>query len=985
MFEKDTPTLSGIYLKLNKTGISTTVGPHNENIGGDSYKEDYTTPEDNFISNAVTIKPLKTKKATILLALFLGIFGAHRFYLGQYWRGTFSVLFFWTRIPMIISWIDVVIFAIMSNEKFNAKYNNPFVPAPSAKADQQSCSGCGTPLTFMSKPNFGGGKLKGGGRVCRACFAQIVKVDVGFGMNSSRKYDVARVREVLWGEGAGKLFPDPVYQGDISIPTSRELGDLKAHIESAMQKKPVFQEKIRQQYVHVQRLNKKLENKQRGTGKLLTKQQSVADLQSEVKAAKKSLADLHKQYRKSLANVSIESDQELQEQYQKVKSAYLALLKTEKIWRIISERKPGDPGNMVQLVLERWDVNFAFKGADFILSEYPAFHLEAGRDNSLFIYPGFILQMQKSNEIALIALHELQFRFYREHFIEDKEKVPVDSRKVDPGVDKDGISGSTVVVNHAQSVAEYGALEFYTESGLNIIYHVSNVRLAEQFALEFRQYLSLFASSAASSSAQTKGSSMKPFTYGYYYLLKEFSGSLRTVASKLQNDEVLLTHMDTGHSEYTPAALIASCITYDMVQLYKMLTAHRHLSYYGLEACGLVLTTSQLQPDFHGNLLDNDYEALESAYRQSVYKDVAEQLNTMTFGSLDSFMESAAHKSLLFPAFLKSLDNPVFDEYATMLYRFATIISKADNIVSEEEEKILKKIYQLTHNPAPDKKKHAAHISKGVENESIDDVLSELNSLIGLNAVKSEINTLINFIKVQRAREESGLKSSSLSYHIVFTGNPGTGKTTVARIVSRIYKHLGILTEGQLVETDRSGLVGEYVGHTAVKVNKIVDSALNGILFVDEAYALVGQNKDDFGKEAVATLIKRMEDDRDKLVLILAGYTKEMETFIDTNPGFKSRFNRYITFPDYEPEELFAIFESNCKKLDYHITDPAKVKLKNVFEKAFSARDRSFGNGRFVRNVFEKTLEKQANRIAAVSGLTKEILTTINEEDIAAE
>ena len=175
------------------------------------------------------------------------------------------------------------------------------------------------------------------------------------------------------------------------------------------------------------------------------------------------------------------------------------------------------------------------------------------------------------------------------------------------------------------------------------------------------------------------------------------------------------------------------------------------------------------------------------------------------------------------------------------------------------------------------------------------------------------------FRSVQKAREASGLKSSSISYHIVFTGNPGTGKTTVARIVSQIYKNLGVLTQGQLVETDRSGLVAEYVGQTAVKVNKTVDTAINGVLFIDEAYSLVGQNQDDFGKEAVATLIKRMEDDRDKLIVILAGYTQEMKGFIDTNPGFKSRFNRYIDFTDYTPDELLAIFEGQCKKLEYQI------------------------------------------------------------------
>jgi SpoVK/Ycf46/Vps4 family AAA+-type ATPase len=265
---------------------------------------------------------------------------------------------------------------------------------------------------------------------------------------------------------------------------------------------------------------------------------------------------------------------------------------------------------------------------------------------------------------------------------------------------------------------------------------------------------------------------------------------------------------------------------------------------------------------------------------------------------------------------------------------------------------------------------------------SVETAMQALNELTGLTAVKAEINTLINFIKVQKAREESGLKTTSLSLHIVFTGNPGTGKTTVARIVAQIYKALGVLTQGQLIETDRSGLIAEYVGQTAVKVNTTVNSALNGVLFIDEAYSIVGDKDDSFGKEAVSTLIKRMEDDRKNLIVILAGYTDQMYTFIDTNPGFKSRFNRYIDFSDYTPEELFAIYESMSLKLDFVLTDKAKLKLAQVLSLAYTNRDETFGNGRYVRNLFEKSMEMQANRIAGIGKLTKDLLRTIEEIDI---
>ena len=261
---------------------------------------------------------------------------------------------------------------------------------------------------------------------------------------------------------------------------------------------------------------------------------------------------------------------------------------------------------------------------------------------------------------------------------------------------------------------------------------------------------------------------------------------------------------------------------------------------------------------------------------------------------------------------------------------------------------------------------------------------SELDALVGLSSVKEEIKTLSNFIKIQQKRKEQGLKSSSVSYPCVFTGNPGTGKTTVARIVAQIYKDLGILSKGHLVETDRAGLVAEYVGQTAVKTNKIIDSALDGVLFIDEAYSLIGTGQD-YGKEAIATLLKRMEDDRDRLVVILAGYSKEMQDFINTNPGLQSRFNRYIEFPDYSAEELLQIFEKNIAKFDYKLEKEARVAMAEYFQNAVENKDANFGNARFVRNIFEKTLEKQANRLSTDPDLDTEELTLITKEDLPTE
>ncbi len=261
--------------------------------------------------------------------------------------------------------------------------------------------------------------------------------------------------------------------------------------------------------------------------------------------------------------------------------------------------------------------------------------------------------------------------------------------------------------------------------------------------------------------------------------------------------------------------------------------------------------------------------------------------------------------------------------------------------------------------------------------------IDDLDGLIGLNSVKEEVKTLRNYIIIQQEREKKGLKTTPVSYHCVFTGNPGTGKTTVARIVADVYRSLGVLKKGHLVETDRSGLVADYVGQTATKTNKIIDRALDGVLFIDEAYSLATGGDNDYGKEAIATLLKRMEDNRDRLVVILAGYSDEMKQFIDSNPGLQSRFNRYIHFPDYNADELFQIFEANCKKNDYVMTDEAKTALKSLLEKAVAEKDKNFGNARFVRNLFEKTLERQANRLSKQENLSKEMLTEITIEDLS--
>ncbi len=267
--------------------------------------------------------------------------------------------------------------------------------------------------------------------------------------------------------------------------------------------------------------------------------------------------------------------------------------------------------------------------------------------------------------------------------------------------------------------------------------------------------------------------------------------------------------------------------------------------------------------------------------------------------------------------------------------------------------------------------------------ETVEEALAELNSLIGLKEVKDEVNKFTKLVKIARQREEAGLKVAPVSYHMVFTGNPGTGKTTVARIMAKIYRALGIVKRGHLVETDRGGLIAEYVGQTAVKTGKVIDFALDGVLFIDEAYAITeGDGKQGYGSECIATLLKRMEDERDRLVVIVAGYTDEMRRFIDANPGLQSRFNRYIHFPDYTAAELADIFRLNARKSEYVLAPDVDANLEAIMGALTRKRDRKFGNGRFVRNMFEKAVERQAMRVAELENPTREQLMTLTRSDL---
>ncbi|MCX7999787.1 MAG: AAA family ATPase, partial [Leptospiraceae bacterium] len=339
----------------------------------------------------------------------------------------------------------------------------------------------------------------------------------------------------------------------------------------------------------------------------------------------------------------------------------------------------------------------------------------------------------------------------------------------------------------------------------------------------------------------------------------------------------------------------------------------------------------------------------------------------------------------------------------SFLKRYAQAISKSQYLPFQKNQdfaKALSKIYddffgyaQKLEEIKQDKETTLKQTNSNLENKpnipakqekepTLEELLEELNSLVGLEKVKSEIQNLINVLKIEKIRKEKGLGVLEKSLHMVFTGNPGTGKTTVARILAKIFKTLGILNKGHLVETDRTGLVAGYVGQTAIKTTELCKQALDGVLFIDEAYSLSEGGENDFGKEAINTLLKFMEDNRTRLIVIVAGYTQNMEKFISKNPGLKSRFNIFIHFEDYTPEQLLEIFEKMTKKMKLTLTQEAKDVLIEIFQKEYEKRDEKFGNARFARNLFEKVYRNQANRLVQLTELKEEDLCKLEKEDI---
>lgn len=706
-----------------------------------------------------------------------------------------------------------------------------------------------------------------------------------------------------------------------------------------------------------------LEDKMRGASNAKL-EQLLWEHQSKLEELNRQLADVQ-------MDVDAPLTDEEKEAYGKLCDAFEQVMHSAYAWFIAPSNYGSPTEPHAQTIGKRRQASAYVGVFDYLKSDFDVPVLDTG-DTQYYIYPKFVI---KASSVCEFEVYPLTPSAITASIVKhaEAEVKPLDAHSTEEAwlyANGDGSPDKRHTNNKLVPVYQYGCINFDLGSTQSR-FMFSNGEASERFAEALDFYVGN-PNASSSSSEEEDAMALEKANGSFYPAMEKAATNLYLHVKSMNGMEDVIEAMNKQHClavadnlPFTVNHRLALAAFADAWKCYKGL-GHK-IDYSKPEIIALSIFCAELGSEDALSVVSS--EQLMRSQGIAATKGFIKVME-------DSFDTNFPDDKFFVIEILRAngIDEDVINKYAVLLYRFASILAKADGKVDEKETAWLANMVKFTE--SPNKDRETAHAAKDAP------ALQQLDKLIGLESVKEEVNKLTNFIKVQNLRKQKGMNAITLSYHCVFTGNPGTGKTTVARIVAQIYRELGILKKGQLVETDRSGLVAEYVGQTAVKTNKIIDSALDGVLFIDEAYSLVQGGGNDYGKEAIATLLKRMEDDRDRLIVILAGYDNEMKQFIDSNPGLQSRFNRYIHFSDYNAEELMAIFKLNLKKFDYELTNDAEQKISHLFSYAVSHKDQNFGNGRYARNVLEKTLENQATRLATVSEITEQMLRTIEEHDI---
>ena len=643
-------------------------------------------------------------------------------------------------------------------------------------------------------------------------------------------------------------------------------------------------------------------------------------------------------------------DKANEEAFSAVVHAYDALSSCGSKWEIISSSSYTTSRKNMYLYRQSFNyLNLTNIG------EVPFFKFEnAGLD--LYLYPEYVVIARSATNFDVISINDLKIGFSKINFVETSNiLVPKDAKLVR--------YTESYVNNSRNAIYEYGDI---TIKPYQLTARFSNSDLAENFYRIIQQ----FRHGDDSCADDCFG-----ITESFFNKAREVASPLCNFYDSLKQNKMVMYTVDRLLPDEIGAATrkLLWLFWADFIKCYEHL-GHDSSNILSKEGMPMLILSSYIVSD-----MQIGYEFLQN---EKSY-EIISILNKFNKGVQDVLLKGKDEDYFYMKKVLTICNrHDLIVKYFSLLYRFFSVIAKADDTITERESQWLEKLMSFsTSNNAHEPETTGADVKdtlkeKEIQDDKVSDPLNELQGLIGLSEVKEEVTALSNFVKIQKERENKGMKSVGMSYHC--------GKTTVARILAAIYKNLGVLKKGHLIETDRSGLVAEYVGQTAIKTNKIIDSALDGVLFIDEAYSLVQGGSNDYGQEAISTLLKRMEDDRDRLIVILAGYSEDMKRFIDSNPGLQSRFSRYIHFSDYNSDELAKIFMINVENNQYKLNDEGCQLLSQILNFAVDHKDKNFGNGRFVRNLFEKTIQNQASRLSRQPKITTEELSTLTAEDLPA-